>query len=255
MIFEKKNNTQAALAIETSSRIGSVALGFGDKIVGEASFSGFMKHSAEIFPAINKLLSSSDIKPNQLEHIYISNGPGSFTGLRIAATIAKMMFLANQVEIVTVDSLDITAFNSLDAIRAQNQSEKFTATDEEIKKVASVLDAKRGQFFIALYDVIRNDDGFSLDKRTDDLLMSASEFCDKIAAEGIPVWLLGDGLLYYREEFKNENINFLEEKYWSPRAACVYQLGRIMTQKHNFADPVKFKPNYLYRPEIVTKQR
>jgi tRNA threonylcarbamoyladenosine biosynthesis protein TsaB len=253
-MFENINKTKASLAIETSSRIGSVALGCGDKIVGEASFSGFMKHSAEIFPAINRLLSSSDINPNQIEHIYISNGPGSFTGLRIAATIAKMMFLANHAEIVTVDSLDITAFNSLDAIRAQNQSEKFTATDEEIKKVASVLDAKRGQFFIALYDVIKNED-LSLNKRTDDLLMSASEFCDKIAAEDIPVWLLGDGLLYYREEFKKENINFLEEKYWSPRAACVYQLGRKMTRKHNFADQVKFKPNYLYRPEIVTKQR
>jgi tRNA threonylcarbamoyladenosine biosynthesis protein TsaB len=254
MIFEKKNNTQAALAIETSSRIGSVALGCDDKIVGEASFSGFMKHSAEIFPAINRLLSSSGIKPNQLEHIYISNGPGSFTGLRIAATIAKMMFLANNAEVVTVDSLDVTAFNSIDAIRDQTQRQKFTANDKEIKKVASVLDAKRGQFFIALYDVIKNDD-LSLNKRTDDLLLSASEFCDKIAAEGIPVWLLGDGLLYYREEFKKENINFLEEKYWSPRAACVYQLGRKIAQKHNFANPVKFKPNYLYRPEIVTKQR
>ena len=257
MRFVGMGKEPVALAVETSSRIGSIALGFGDKIIGETSFSGFMKHSAEIFPDIMKLLSSSDIKPNQIEHIYISNGPGSFTGLRIAATIAKMMFLAGPIKIVTVDSLDVVAFNAIEAVKEidRNSDQPDGASKDGIIRIAVIIDAKRGQFFIAEYNVKRNSDELCPIKLTDDLLLTAGEFCEKVNEEGTPVWVIGDGLLYYRQLFQNENINFIEEKYWSPRAACLYRLGREMAKRNIFADPLKFKPNYLYRPDIIIKQR
>jgi tRNA threonylcarbamoyladenosine biosynthesis protein TsaB len=256
-------NEAAVLAIETSGKIGSVALGFGDKIVSEKTFSGFMRHSAEILPAIEALLGDSGLKPDQVEQLYISNGPGSFTGLRISATIAKMMYLANQLKIVAVDSLDVTAFNALDVIKKQGER----VTDSvgcavhpvcngiEIKRIAAIIDAKRGQFFIAVYNVLQNGTDLCLEKVVPDSIMSSTEFIAKIANEQAPLWLLGDGLLYHRQEFQAKNINILEENYWSPRARAVYLLGRDMAQKKQFADPVNFKPFYLYRPEIVVRQR
>ena len=99
------------LAVETSGRLGSVALAQGDKLLSETSFSGPMRHSAEIFPAITDLLSKFDKKPDQIEQVYISAGPGSFTGLRIAVTFAKTLALANGAKIVAVDTLDVIAAN------------------------------------------------------------------------------------------------------------------------------------------------
>ncbi|MBN1973888.1 MAG: tRNA (adenosine(37)-N6)-threonylcarbamoyltransferase complex dimerization subunit type 1 TsaB [Sedimentisphaerales bacterium] len=255
MILSNKDNKPVILAIETSSRIGSVALGFGDKIAGIASFSGFMRHSAEIFPAIEELLAGSGINPNQIEHIYISNGPGSFTGLRIAAAIAKMVYLANPVKIVTVSSLDVTACNAADAVKAAQKEEKFLLEIGKIQKVASVLDAKRGQFFIAVYNVIIEGTEVKLDKVVPDYIISAAEFTAQFACEQNPIWLLGDGLLFHKQEFQTDGVNFFEEKYWSPRAEKVYILGRELAGKNQFAEPVGFKPFYLYRPEIITKQR
>lgn len=245
------------LAVETSSRTGSVALGFGDKIVAETSFSGFMKHSSEIFPAIEGLLDSAGVKPDKIEQLYISNGPGSFTGLRIAVSIAKMMYLANSLKIAAVDSLDVIVSNAIEAVKEFEKSEISTtnAPEDGINRTAAVLDAKRGQFFIAIYNIARNGSDFSLNKVLDDSLMSAREFCEKVSAEGVPVWLLGDGLLYHRQEFQADSINFLEEKYWSPRAAAVYRIGREMARKNRFTDPLKLKPNYLCRPEIRIKVR
>ena len=91
------------LAVETSSRKGSVAIALDGKMLAEKAFSAPLRHSAEIFPAIGDLIGQFGLKPGQIKHIYISGGPGSFTGLRIATTIAKIMQLAHAVKIVTVN--------------------------------------------------------------------------------------------------------------------------------------------------------
>jgi tRNA threonylcarbamoyladenosine biosynthesis protein TsaB len=256
-MFDSMDKKPVILAIETSGRTGSVALGVGEKILNETSFSGFMRHSAEIFPAIVNLLDKADVKPEKIGHLHISNGPGSFTGLRIAASIAKMMYLANSLKVVAVDSLDVIAFNAIEAIREKEQEANSQAKTEKdkIQKIAAVLDAKRAQFFVALYNIVREDANIRLEKVVPDYLSSAGEFINKYASGPNPIWLLGDGLVYHSKEFQSGGTYFMEEKYWSPRAAGVYRLGWEMAQKEQFADPVSLKPNYLCRPEIRVKQR
>ena len=251
------NRKSVELAIETSSRIGSVVLGFGGKIACEASFSGIMRHSAEIFPVIKEQLDSLGAKPAEIEHLYISNGPGSFTGLRIAATLAKSMYLANFLKIVTVDTLDVIASNAIIAINTGNISKDFPVKEgnDEIVRIGVVLDAKRGQFFIAVYDIIERGGGLEFEKVLQDSLMTASEFLEKFACPQKTIWLLGDGLVYHREKFRACGVEFFNEKHWSPVARNVYLLGRNMSQKKQFADPVDLKPYYLCRPEIRPKIR
>lgn len=245
------------LAIETSSRTGSVALGIGGKILHEASFSGFMRHSAEIFPAIAALLEKANVKPGEIEHLYISNGPGSFTGLRIGTSIAKMMFLANSLKVVAVDSLDVIASNAVEAIRQKEQrvDPQVKAGKDKIQKIAAILDAKRAQFFIALYNIVRQDARVRMEKVVPDCLISADEFLQRYATGPDSIWLLGDGLVYHHREFQAQGTYLMEEEYWSPRAAGVYSLGWETAQKEEFADPVSLKPNYLCRPVISVKQR
>jgi tRNA threonylcarbamoyladenosine biosynthesis protein TsaB len=247
------------LAIETSSRIGSIAIALNEKMLGETVFSAPLSHSAEIFPAIGALLNQFSFQAGQIEHIYISGGPGSFTGLRIAATIAKIMKLAHAVKIVTVDTLDVVAANVID-LTYDNSSiapnQKPPAISAE--RIAAVLDAKRGQFFIAVYERAMNKERKTAGRNTwkkilPDCLMTPSQFLDRFAFEAKPIRLLGDGLLYYKDKFQADNVSFCDEKYWSPRAGNVLLLGRQMALEQQFTDALMLTPNYLRKPDVTIK--
>ena len=229
------------LAVETSGRTGSVAIALGEQMLSEAHFSGPMRHSAEIFPAVHKLLVRFSRKPKEIEHIYISVGPGSFTGLRIAVALAKIMHLANAAKIIAVDTLDVIAANATDYIKEEKA--------KGLTKIATILDAKRGQFFIAAYENEQN----RWKKSMPDCLMTAGQFIENCGGKSQPVWLLGEGLVYHKDKFKADGIRFLNERYWNPRAEKVYMLGWQKALAGQFADPLTLQPTYLRRPDIKEK--
>jgi len=256
------------LAVETSAPIGSVAIAAGRQLLDEATFSGPMRHSSEIFPAIRGLLDRFGRKPKDIEHIYISVGPGSFTGLRIAVSIAKIMHLASAVKIVAVDTLDVIAANVTNLIledTVQNSSHEQRAVSP--KKIAVILDAKRRLFYIAVYQ--RTSDGRQATshgiwkKIFPDSLMTASQFLDRFSGKAEPVWLLGEGLVYYADKFKPvpsgvegaEGVRILDKSCWTPQAAKVHLLGYEMSLKGQFADPVTLQPAYLRCPDVKIKPR
>jgi tRNA threonylcarbamoyladenosine biosynthesis protein TsaB len=256
------------LAVETSSRKGSVAIALNKKTLAEKVFSAPLSHSAEIFPAIRGLLEKFNLNPCQIEHIYISGGPGSFTGLRIATTIAKIMQLAQSAKIVTVDTLDVVAANVVNLIpeyALPASEDKLPDIDGD--RIAAVLDAKRGQFFIAVYERDTDDEqnaavlwtpygGRSIWRKVlPDSLITPSQFLERFACKDKPVWLLGDGLLYYKDRFEAGGVNFFHEKYWSPHAGKVLLLGRYMASKGQFTDALSLVPNYLRKPDITIKSR
>jgi len=306
------------LAVETSSRIGSVVIALGEKILDEATFSAPIRHSAEIFPALSNILDRFSRKPDQIEQVHISVGPGSFTGLRIAVTLAKTMHLANAAKIVAVDTLDVIAANATGYIKEQNKTITFHPESspynserpvlpnsssaaagaskvegplslsstpigqrQSPERIAAITDAKRGQFFIAVYErlhentvsFLRNLSStpigeqestshyplsairYPLIKIFPDSLMTSSEFLDKFARDENPIWLLGDGLLFYKDKFKADSTRFLEQKYWSPRASKVHLLGWKKALANQFEDPLTLTPNYLLRPDIKIKPR
>jgi tRNA threonylcarbamoyladenosine biosynthesis protein TsaB len=239
------------LAVETSGRMGSVALAQGDKLLSETSFSGPMRHSAEIFPAITDLLSRFDKKPDQIEQVYISAGPGSFTGLRIAVTFAKTLALANNAEIVAVDTLDCIAAN----VNPQDKPEQLGV----------ILDAKRSQFFIAVYEQtpLRQAQGRQDSRpQTPDLiwkkvladsLMTAEEFLARFSDR--PIMLAGEGLVFYKDKFTHKNICVLDEKFWNPSAVNIHKLGRQLALQNQLSDPLTLTPNYIRGPDAIVKQR
>jgi tRNA threonylcarbamoyl adenosine modification protein YeaZ len=284
------------LAVETSSRTGSVAIAIGEKMLAETVFSGPAQHSRELFPVIQQLLDRFKRKSNEIEYVYISIGPGSFTGLRIATTLAKMMHLANLpigTKIVTVDSLDVIAANIMDYIKEKSKStlcgsarlnpSKLALGEEFPKRIATILDAKRNQFFIAVYEYNPNLDcrqtstinNTSQDQQTNttehcigfvrqvgshqplggwekilpDTLITAEQFIERFARNDKSIWLLGDGLLYHTDKFKTDpqkQIQFLDRKFWSPQAGKVHLLGWQKALAGLFSDPVTLTPNYIH---------
>jgi len=232
------------LAAETSGRLGSVALGQGPKLLAEEQFSEPMKHSAELFPAANRLLSNFSRKANEIEQVYVSIGPGSFTGLRIAVTLAKTFALANGTRIVAIDTLDLIAANvdSDEMHHAQNGP------------IATILDAKRGQFFIAVYEKTRDTRPQTSDlvwrKILPDCLMTAEEFLERFAEPARPIWLLGEGLVYYREKFNHPGVRFLDQRYWAPCASKLHLLGWRLARQGQFTDPLALTPTYPREPDV-----
>jgi tRNA threonylcarbamoyl adenosine modification protein YeaZ len=264
------------LAIETSGRLGSVALAEGDKLLAESRFSGPMRHSAEIFPAITDLLGKFNKKPDQIEQVYISAGPGSFTGLRIAVTLAKTLALANQAKlarrpfggIVAVDTLDCIAANVIDfappspppQLNTQHGAKRRAcfrnSTLKTDDRLAVILDAKRGQFFIAVYEKtqgIRPQTPDAIWKKVlPDCLMTAEDFLTRFTNQ--PTTLTGEGLVFYKDKFAHKNIRVLDEKYWNPSAANVHRLSWYKAQNGEFSDPLTLTPNYIRGPDAIVKQ-
>ena len=256
------------LAVETSSRIGSVALASGPELLGAETFSASLRHSAEVFPTIGVLLDRFGYAAADIGQVHIGLGPGSFTGLRIAVTVAKSMHLANSVAIVTVNSLDTIAANVKDAAIEQ-AFQNGHAERPTPRRLATILDAKRGQFYVAVYERTANDGAGPSDpcgyripasesarwrKTQDDCLMSTSEFLDRFSDEREPLDLVGDGLLYHRDAFEGPGVRILDESYWSPHARQVHRLGNQKAQRGQFADPLSLTPLYLRGPQVTLRK-
>jgi tRNA threonylcarbamoyladenosine biosynthesis protein TsaB len=259
------------LAIETSSRVGSVALAQGPHLLGQTTFSAPLQHSAELFPAILDLLNRSGRHPSDLNEVHLSIGPGSFTGLRIAVTTAKAMHLAQGVRIVTVDSLDAIAANVKDAILQAAFQPKCEESYRPPRLVA-VLDAKRGQFYTALYEYVAT--GIDLDegveapgyriaapaggawrKTLPDCLMTAAEIQDRFADPDCPAFVTGDGLLYHQQRLQSDGLQILDPACWSPQASRIHELGCQKAARDHFSDPLALVPFYLRGPEVTLRKR
>ncbi len=266
-----KNSREAViLAAETSSRVGSTALALGPRLLEEVRLSGPMQHSSELFPAFSSLLKRHGYVPADIDQVHIAIGPGSFTGLRIAVTLAKTMHLAHGVRIVTVDSLDVVAANLAGTGRectvAQSDGPPLPA------RIAALFDAKRGQFYASVYQFVaagqevshdgdEEDQGYCIpapnnglwQKVAPDALMTAREIIDKFARSD-QMGLLGDGLLYHRDRFDSNRTIILPEPCWSPHAGNDHRLGYQKALAGRFADPLALTPFYLRGPEVTLRK-
>jgi tRNA threonylcarbamoyladenosine biosynthesis protein TsaB len=238
----RKTGYPLVLAVETSGRAGSLAIGIGQKILDWEAFSGSLRHSAELFPALWRLLKSIGRECCDINHVYISAGPGSFTGIRIAVTLAKTMHLANGARIVAVNTMQVIAGNADEYINKKQLG---------ISTIATILDAKRNRFFVGVFE--RQNDRWH--RLLPDCLMRPEEFVSQFSNARQPVWLLGEGLVYYSELFKAEGVRIMESDYWSADAKKLYQLGWEMAQTGQFTDPVNLVPFYLREPEVREKDR
>lgn len=96
------------LAIETSSRQGSVALQLGDAVF-QKNLPSPREQISQLLPVIDALLLEADTRLAALDVIAISAGPGSFTGLRVAQGVAEGLAFAHNLPIETVSSLQVLA--------------------------------------------------------------------------------------------------------------------------------------------------
>ncbi len=97
------------LAIESSTAMGSVALLDGDLLLGEEQSLIQRSHSEFLNSAISRILIQNNLSLSHVDWIACSPGPGSFTGVRVASSLAKTLAYSLDKKIWSVDSLEILA--------------------------------------------------------------------------------------------------------------------------------------------------
>ena len=93
------------LAFDTSSKALSVAILDGEDLLADVTVNIKKNHSITLMPAIDFLMTSVDLQPTDLDRIVVAQGPGSYTGLRVAVATAKMLAYTLNIELVGVSSL------------------------------------------------------------------------------------------------------------------------------------------------------
>ncbi len=93
------------LIIDTASAKGLIALCEGDKVVLHQELSLGLANSRLLEPSLEKLLKDASIRPKDLEFVAVGHGPGSYTGLRVAAASAKAISIACHIPLVGISSL------------------------------------------------------------------------------------------------------------------------------------------------------
>ncbi len=226
---ERVNRNGWNLAIETSGRIGSVAIGRGDGIVAEATFSADQRHAVELLPTIDRLCREQNVTPDQVDECYVSGGPGSFTGVRIGITAARALSLAGGVRIVRVPTLDVIAQNALEC-------------DPPPPHLGVVLDAKRKRVFAAAYTL-----GPDLYERIGaPAERDPAEFFAELPRSAA---LMGEGVQYAVDPVKQCGLTALSEDTYRARAAIVHRLGKRRASQGDFDDARALVPIYIRRPE------
>ena len=97
------------LFLDTSSFYINISIIIDNKIIEKFSINNSPKMSENIFVYIGDLFKKSKIKINDIDKVFVVNGPGSFTGVRVGVTIAKTMAWSLQIPIITLSTLELYA--------------------------------------------------------------------------------------------------------------------------------------------------
>ena len=222
-----------AIAVETSGSRGSVLVARGLEILSSATFKVEQQHGVQLLPTVDALSKQAGIDPAQFDAVYVSGGPGSFTGLRIGITFAKAMAFALECKVVRVPSLDVLAQNALDLPAKPN-------------RVISIFDAKRGNVFGRTFELC---DGLyePVDEPKE---RSPREYL----AQHSPATILGAGVERHRDVIEqSEDITIAGNDYDFGRAEWVLRLGAKMANQNQFISLDQLIPIYIRKPDAEEK--
>lgn len=194
------------LAIDTSTDLASVALLVNGVIISEEE--GSQKTHAQILlPMIERLLSKTELSLAQLDAIVFGCGPGSFTGLRIACSVAKGLAYAHDLPLIPISSLAAIAWAARQSLQDNDAL------------VLSVLDARMNELYWSVYS---------------DLSYQSTEYVNKPEDIIIPtvekaLVLAGVGIDSYWERFPQVIQTQLDNKLTLfPKASTMLEMAMVL---------------------------
>ena len=214
------------LALECSAGPVSAAVSVDDIIVSNAFSNINVTHSETLLPMVENVLKSAGLTLGDIDAFAVSNGPGSFTGVRIGIAAVKGMAAADNSPCVPVSTLYAMA----------KRFEGINAT------ICPVMDARRNQVYNALFRV----DNGEVKRLTEDRAISALELTKELKnIEGF-VYICGDGIKVVKDlisDMKNVLIAPTELRFQN--ATGVLLSGIDMIAKGDTVSPQELLPSYL----------
>jgi len=219
------------LAIETSTEICSVALGKDNECVAVVEDNRENSHAEKILLFVEQVLKQSGLKMNELDAVCISEGPGSYTGLRIGTSSAKGLCDALYIPLIAVSTLQSMAYGSREQL-------------PDYKRYIPMIDARRMEVYTAVYnqylEPVEKITNLILDENSysDFLLKDKVVFSGNGMEKAVPILS------------KHSNAIFCNTK---TSARYLLALGYRKFIEQDFANIAYFEPFYLKEFQVKTK--
>lgn len=226
-------------AIDTSTKTLCVGVSDGEKAY-EYNVDYATRLSRCLVPALGRVFEAAGVTAADFDYFACGTGPGSFTGIRIGMACIKGLAWASSAPVVGVSSLDVVALNAR----------------REEGLIASVIDARRGFVYAALYRV-RKDRLFRLSAyllvTPQDLLSRINRHLGKKKASSVV--FCGDGIPVMRPHAAGSaQARFLDADYWKPQGRHVLELAKERIAAKEVCDALAINPLYLYPKECQIRK-
>ena len=213
------------LNIETSSKNCSVSISENGKIIGlkEQSFDEY-SHSKSLHVFIDEIFKQTKLSPQKLSAVAISEGPGSYTGLRIGVSAAKGICVALNLPLIAIDTMQILA-------RKIECAEGY---------IISAMDARRDEIYYSVFKSNNCKIPIKVGK-TDYMIIKSNSFSNYF--ESSIVNFVGNCNEKINKFLNHDNIIFSD--FMLPSANEMGIISFASFKKGEFEDVSDFQPKYL----------
>ena len=219
------------LAIETTERIGSIAVADQGDLVAEIRLPNTLRSAQSLAPGIQNLLKDVGWTPQDVELVAVTAGPGSFTGLRIGIGTAKVFAYTVGAQVLGIDTHEAMAH----------------ACPDHVGRLSAIVDAQRGQVVARLFQ--RNGSG-ELVANSEGELLDVEQWCSSLTA-GTHVT---GPLLRRLADRLPPDCEPLASDLWSPSARTVALLADRQYAAGRRGDLWQLMPVYS-RPSAAEEKR
>lgn len=219
------------IALETSTRRGSVALLEDGRVLAMRQLPEDQRTAQVLAPVIRDALHATGWEPAALGLVATTNGPGSFTGLRIAVTAAKTLAYATGAQLIALNTLDVIV----------------TQLPAEVETAGVVMNAQRGQWFASVY---RRDVSHLWQCVQECQVVDREEWVQTLPSGTVIIGPTADRL----EGQIPLHVQLADHTLWTPRADSLGHLAWSRFQQGLRSDPWTLVPNY-YRPSYAEEKR
>lgn len=215
------------LNIETSTTCCSAAITIDGKPVASVEQLANANHASQLPVFIQQLLHEANANDWHLDAVALSQGPGSYTGLRIGASTAKGICYGLNIPLIPVDTLQVLCASVPSGVLPDNAL------------LCPMLDARRMEVYTALYQ--QQGTQLSTISEVQAMIIDADAFAQTLAQQ--PVYFFGNGAAKCQSVITHPNAHFVDNVV--PQAQC---MGRLAEMQHNSLDVKQmayYEPFYL----------
>jgi len=212
------------LHIETATPVCSVALGKDGVLLTQKTSSEQNIHSEKLTVFIDEIMQECDFIFNMLDAVAVSEGPGSYTGLRIGASVAKGLCYGLEKPLIAIKTLQSMAYGM--SVRYPDENALY----------CPMIDARRMEVYTALFDF----KGYEIEGTTA-MIINPLSFRNILLQR--KVIFAGDGMAKCKEIIESPNAIFFDAFYHS--SEWMIPLAETKWKAKQFADTAYFEPFYL----------